>query len=62
MSVNGRLVAAHRMSWALTRGPIPAGAQIRHLCPNRLCVNPAHNCLLVKHPAPGSKEPLPAAR
>lgn len=33
---------AHRISWELTRGPIPDGLTIDHLCRNRGCVNPSH--------------------
>ena len=37
-----RMVNAHRMSWELYRGPIPAGLTIDHLCRNTSCVNPDH--------------------
>lgn len=37
-----RPVYAHRFVWELTRGPIPAGYQIDHLCRVRRCVNPEH--------------------
>lgn len=33
---------AHRVSFELTRGPIPAGMVLDHLCRNRACVNPEH--------------------
>lgn len=33
---------AHRVSYELLRGPIPAGMTIDHLCRVTLCVNPAH--------------------
>ncbi len=38
----GTPVLAHRVAWELTRGPVPEGMQLDHLCRNRLCVNPDH--------------------
>ena len=33
---------AHRVSYELANGPIPAGLQIDHLCKLTLCVRPSH--------------------
>lgn len=33
---------AHRLSWTLTVGEIPAGTWVLHRCDNRLCVRPDH--------------------
>ncbi len=38
----GRMERAHRISWVMHKGPIPAGLQVLHRCDNPLCVNPGH--------------------
>jgi hypothetical protein len=33
---------AHRYAYQVHKGPIPDGLMVRHLCGNKLCVNPDH--------------------
>ena len=42
--VNGKQVPeyAHRFSYTVFNGPIPANMVIDHLCQNRKCTNPQH--------------------
>lgn len=42
MQLNGNNIAVHRLTYELSKGPIPEGLQIDHLCRNRRCCNPAH--------------------
>jgi hypothetical protein len=41
-AVDGKTMCAHRVSWELAVGPIPAGMEMDHLCRNPGCVNPDH--------------------
>ncbi len=42
MTFDKKRYDAHRFSWALHFGPIPAGAHVLHHCDTRLCVRPEH--------------------
>ena len=40
--IQGRTWYSHRYAYELTRGPVPEGMEIDHLCRNRACANPTH--------------------
>lgn len=40
--IGGKNYLVHRVSYEMTKGPIPEGLQIDHLCRNRSCLNPDH--------------------
>ena len=42
LKTDGKMKYAHRVSYEMSVGEIPAGMQIDHLCHNTLCVNPFH--------------------
>lgn len=45
ISVGGRegpKTTSNRAAWRLTRGEIPEGMVVRHMCHNRACCNPSH--------------------
>lgn len=39
---NGRSYSAHRVSYAVWKGPVPLRWYVCHLCSNTQCVNPTH--------------------
>lgn len=41
-SICCKMLAAHRVSYELAKGPIPEGMVIDHMCHNTSCVNPEH--------------------
>lgn len=42
LGVQGKKMKAHRFAWERSRGKIPAGLFIDHICHNRRCVNVQH--------------------
>lgn len=54
VTVAGKVHRAHRASYALFKGPVPAGMHVRHICANRRCVSPAH--LLVGTPTENQRD------
>lgn len=41
-SIKGRPYGAHQVGWWLTRGPVPDGLELDHVCRVTSCVNPDH--------------------
>jgi hypothetical protein len=42
VNVGGSIRPAHRVAYAISKGPLIPGLEIDHLCRNRGCCNPAH--------------------
>lgn len=42
LSISGRTMPAHRLSFEAFHGPIPHGLVVDHVCRVRCCVNPTH--------------------
>lgn len=45
VSIGRKTMLAHRVAYCLTKGEIPPGFQVRHLCDNPRCCNPKHLAL-----------------
>lgn len=61
--VDGRFYQAHRLAYEWSKGLIPEGMQLNHLCRTRHCVNPAHLRPVTNREnslAPGSLSPSKA--
>lgn len=42
LTINRKVIYAHRFSYTLFNGEIPEGLSLDHICRNRGCVNPGH--------------------
>lgn len=42
LTINGRVLLAHRLAWIVEKGPIPEGMDVCHRCDNPPCVNIDH--------------------
>lgn len=57
----GRTTYAHRVTYMMSKGPIPKGMTVDHICFNPNCCNPAHLQLLTLSENAARKNPNSAS-